>query len=272
MTEQELRASITPCIMSGNTWFVFEEIKSYAAAQVAEKEDQITRILSENRALEMTRQRLLFACDANQKAIATKDERIQELGLVIDSFDSEVSAKDARIQELEFVIDSFDSEVSAKDAEIEAMALTYINDIGDCHAAMLKDGERIKELKDELLRLINEQETNCEEYVKTLTEDANYGLNQKIAELTRKLEMQDTMHANTEAVLTEEIKRLREGIRKALRYIEGPHHSGPEPIAIYEILQHLLSPSDVDGETKGNWKAVQASLEELRKELEAENE
>jgi chromosome segregation ATPase len=105
MTEEQLRASITPCIMSGNTWFVFEEIKSYAASQVAEKEDQITRILSENRALEMTRQRLLFACDANQKAIATKDERIQELGLVIDSFDSEVSAKDARIQELEFVIE-----------------------------------------------------------------------------------------------------------------------------------------------------------------------
>jgi hypothetical protein len=57
---------------------------TFAAAQVAEKEDQITRILSENRALEMTRQRLLFACDANQKAIAAKDARIQELELVIE--------------------------------------------------------------------------------------------------------------------------------------------------------------------------------------------
>jgi hypothetical protein len=72
----------------------------------------------------------------------------------------------------------------------------------------------------------------------------------QIAELTRKLQIQDTMHANTEAVLTEEIKRLREGIRKALKYIEGPHHSNPEPIAIYEILQHIISPSDGDGETK----------------------
>ena len=34
MTEQELRTSITPCIMAGNTWFVFDEIKAYAGAQV----------------------------------------------------------------------------------------------------------------------------------------------------------------------------------------------------------------------------------------------
>jgi hypothetical protein len=69
----------------------------------------------------------------------------------------------------------------------------------------------------------------------------------EIAELTRKIELQDTMHANAEAVLKEENKRLREGIRQALKYIEGPHHSNPEPIAIYEILQSLLSPSDGDG-------------------------
>jgi hypothetical protein len=37
MTEQELRTSITPCIMAGNTWFVFDEIKSYADARVAQE-------------------------------------------------------------------------------------------------------------------------------------------------------------------------------------------------------------------------------------------
>jgi len=39
---------------------------------------------------------------------------------------------------------------------------------------------RITELKDELLRLTREQEANCEEYVKTLTQDADYGLNQEL--------------------------------------------------------------------------------------------
>jgi hypothetical protein len=72
----------------------------------------------------------------------------------------------------------------------------------------------------------------------------------EIAELTRKLQIQDTMHQNAESVLTEENKRLREGIAETVKYIKGPHHSNPEPIAIYEILQPLLSPSDVDGETK----------------------
>jgi hypothetical protein len=72
----------------------------------------------------------------------------------------------------------------------------------------------------------------------------------EIAELTRKLELQDTMHANAEVVLKEENKRLREGIAETVKYIKGPHHSNPEPIAIYEILQHIISPSDGDGETK----------------------
>jgi hypothetical protein len=73
----------------------------------------------------------------------------------------------------------------------------------------------------------------------------------EIAELTRKLQIQDTMHQNAEAVLKDEIKRLRDGIRKALKYIEGPHHSNPEPIAVYEILKPLLSPSDGDGVDAG---------------------
>jgi len=47
MTEQELRTSITPCIMSGNTWFVFEQIKAYAAAQVAAKDADLKRITHE---------------------------------------------------------------------------------------------------------------------------------------------------------------------------------------------------------------------------------
>ena len=72
MTEQELRTSITPCIMAGNTWFVFDQIKAYVDARVAETKDQGNEFIEQRNSFVKTNREL-------RSQVAAKDTEIAEL-------------------------------------------------------------------------------------------------------------------------------------------------------------------------------------------------
>lgn len=94
MTEQELRTSITPCIMAGNTWFVFDEIKSYADARVAQEckvLDEVVTLLHQTIASRNTEIAELKASLSQAQQMYTD--------LLVGTTDA-IAAKDAEIKRL----------------------------------------------------------------------------------------------------------------------------------------------------------------------------